>query len=81
MTTTYKRPPRFNELDPGNWEHQELARAMKVQRCGSLCPHGHSWLKYGVLCADGRVRCRRCNVRWTVEGRRKRRAAEVGGRS
>jgi len=66
-----KRPPRFIELDPENWEHQELARALKVQRDGALCRHGHRWLETGVLCVDGRMRCRACAVDYCRK-RRKR---------
>ena len=74
MTKNVPRPPRLIDLDPTNWEHQDLARALKVQRCGSLCPHGHPWLRYGVLCVDGRVRCKLCVRALGTKWRRKARA-------
>jgi hypothetical protein len=70
----WTRPLRLNTLNPADHEHQDLARALKVERCGPLCPHGHRWLETGVLQPDGRVRCRRCAVAVTSACRRRRAA-------
>ena len=74
MTRIIPKPARLLDLDPTNWEHQELAKALKVARCGSLCDHGHAWLTYGVLCVDGRVRCKLCVRAVGTKWRRKSRA-------
>lgn len=71
-----KRPPRYMDLDPTNWEHQELARALKVQRDGPFCKHGHRWAVTGHLHPDGRVRCRTCNSDRVTRCRRKKRTMQ-----
>ena len=73
MATIRPRPPRLMDLDFRNWEHQALAKALKVERCGSLCTHGHAWLTYGVLCSDGRVRCKLCMRAVGTKGAKRRR--------
>lgn len=79
MTKYIPPPPKLADLDPTNWEHQELAKALKVARCGSLCPSGHPWLRYGVLRSDGRVRCKQCELQVGRNWRRKRRTiAKIG---
>ena len=69
----YAVTPLLMNLDFRNWEHQELARAIKVERHGPLCRHGHAWLTHGVLCSDGRVRCKLCMRAVGTKGARRRR--------
>lgn len=72
-----ERLRRFNELDPDVEADQAYARRLKVMLCGPVCPSGHSWLKYGLLQKNRRIRCVECRRLSVLKAARKRRALET----